>query len=382
MSWFGFSSSSPSSSAQKDDTVNPVVKEAVASGKQVFLHDEVVNKVKEVREIIESFNKDDSEGLMSYVERYNADLKKAGQSGIDIPDSVKKSLLSFHNAVLSNLEGASTMTPEERKAALIKRIGEGNTATRTKNVFELLGKQYAQEMEDSKKKIIESTALKDNKEMQGAVTDIMNSMKSLKIKYKYFEYKYIEMNLFLILFIQKVYQTMDQFINNVLAFNKMRDASREALMQETLNVMVNIITSANLELNPEDFDQVTKMMDSVTKEIGAKEEQLKGKLNEIVALTSEDLSSFIDSLTETTQKQLVSTLSSKGVRATPAPAPVSTSTSAYPTVSASTAPRAPAFPTAAPASRPSAPLSDVLFGGFLRDGSMLPQPFYELDKSS
>lgn len=331
------------SSSSSTSSASDVVKKAVEQGKQVILHEDVLKKVGEVREIVAAFNKDDHRKLKEQVDKYNQALQAANKGGeqIIIPDNVAQSLEGFHNAVLRNLSG------ETFEAAMGQGYGK---------IYDTLSKEYKSGIEEKKQQILSSTGIKEDSDLGKDINSIIGNITSLKVKYKYFEYKYIEMNLFLILFIQKVYQSMDDFTTNVLEFNRMRDEARDKAMKDTLNAMVQIIQSADLELNPDDFKHVNTLMNKVQSDMEGKEKALQAKMNDLVTITSKNMSAFIDTLTNATKQEFQAELGKRG-----APS--------------ASAPRSASMPGNASMDYP-------MYGGFLRSGTMLPQTFYELDKSS
>lgn len=318
----------PGSTPPEKENTPEAVRKAVEKGQQLFLHEDVIKHMKEVGKVVDAFKKDDGQGLLRMVESYNQAL---GSEQIQIPDAVKASLVKFHSAVLDNLD--ATLVGEERNAAFREIMNEPSAA------FAALGKTFAKDVEEKREQLFAREFMKENSEMQQSIVSILDNIKNLKVKYKYFEYKYMEMNIFLILFVQKVYQTMDEFVDNVLAFNKLRDANRENMMKETLRMMVEIMTAADLEMNPRDFENVMQMMQKVRADVVKSESDMEAKMEQLMKLSSENMSTFLNAFTGATKSQLAAALNRPG--------------------------NAPG-----------------MNGGFLRSGSILPQAFYELDKSS
>lgn len=328
-----FGSISSKETTPKQSNTPVAVKSALENGDQLFLHKQVVDQMKEVGNIIEVFKNDDGKGLLSIFEKYNDKL------GVQIPDPVKKSLLAFHTAVLDNLEGA------DRDAAFTDIMNKPSAA------FAALGKTFAKDVDRKRDDLFRTEFMKNNTEMQDSIGSILNNVKDLRVKYKYFEYKYIEMNIFLILFVQKMFQAMDDFTQNVIAFNKLRDANRENIMKETLKMMVDIMKSSDIEMNPTDFDHIMNMMEQVRGKVVDSDKKLQQKMTEMTSIVTANMSDFLNAFVGATKDQLSASLG-RG-----SPSPVST----------------------LPAN---ASLNSMQYGGFLRDGSLLPQAFYELDKSS
>ena len=322
-----------------------LVKEAVEKGDQILLEKDVRDKISEVSDIFSAFNKDDHKKLLGYVDSINQSLKMSGNPTFELSEPIKKSLVEFHTAILSGIDTA-TMTEEGKNAKYLEIMSSpvGDKVKNIESIFKILGDNYGKDLEEKKKIIMQSQGIVDSKEMQGNVETIMNSVKGLKVKYKFFEYKYIELNIFLILFVQQVYKSMDSFVNNVVAFNKQRDATREQLIRDTLKIMLGILTAADLQINPNDFEYLTGMMDKLKSHMDDKNKELETKMRDLVAITTDNLSGFLGALTEPTKIDLMKQLQQD------------------------------------PKLQQAAQAQGVLRGGFVRDGSMFPQAFYDLDK--
>lgn len=317
------------------------VNEAVNKGSQIFIHDEVIKSMKDMQKTVDAFNKDDSRGLMDLIRQYNQSL---GAQNINIPQPVQNALMTFHSNVLANIDKADYNGLTESEA-FSKIMGNSDAAMRA------LSLTVSKEMDERRERLLQNSVFKENREMAANITGIVDNMKKLKVKYKYFEYKYIEMNLFLILFVQKVYQTMDSFVKNVLDYNKMRDVNRDDRMKETLRLMVEIMKSADLELDPKHFEMINQNMAQMRERMSISEKEMQEKMQQLTVLTTENMAAFMDSFTNATKAQIA-----QGVGAAAKP-------SAAPKVNGSTQTML---------------NGTAQVGGFLRDLSVLPQAFYEL----
>ena len=325
----------PNISPSKVQTANAkLVKQALEKGDQLFLEKDVRDKISEVSDIFSAFSKDDHNKLLRYVDSINQSLKMSGNETFELSEPIKKSLMEFHNAILTGLDTA-TMSDEGKDAKYVEIMS--NKSNNMESIFKILGDHYGKDLEEKKNFIMRSQGIADSKEMQGNIETIMNSVKGLKVKYKFFEYKYIELNIFLILFIQQVYKSMDAFVNNIVAFNKQRDFTREQLIKDTLKIMLDVLTAADLQINPNDFDHITGMMDKLKIHMDKKNNELDTKMRDLVDVTSNNLSGFLDAMSDTTKKQMYEQLKED-------------------------------------------PRIESMRGGFVRDGSMFPQAFYDLDK--
>lgn len=321
-----FSSTSVSPNAKQKEQEIQALTDAIKSGNQIILEKDVREKVSEISKVFEDFNKNDHQGLLEHIDKLNDTLQ--GTSKIAISDQVKNALMSFHKAVLANLNTAGMPEAKQREAFI------GEMKKPTSEIFQNLSKHFGKELEDKKNELINQKGIVESPELKTNITTIMNSVQGLKVKYKFFEYKYIEMNIFLILFIEHVYKSLERFITNVVAFNQQRDLVRENLIKDTFSLMMNILTSADLQINPDDFDYITKLMEQLRTHMQTKNNEMEEKMRGMVEVTTDNLAGFINALSSATKDGLYQQLQGQ---------------------------------------------QGQQRGGFVRDGSKFPQAFYELD---
>lgn len=322
-----------------------IVAQAVKTGDQLLLEKDVIDKVKEVSDIFKTFNTDDAKGLLSYVEKMNDKLKGQGD-GLVISDDIKKALLTFHNAVLSQIDlsqidGNLSLTDldkqKQKDAKFVELMNKNkeNPKENLEEIFKLLGQSVTKELDEKKKIIMQSQGISESKEMQAGVESIMGNVKSLKVKYKYFEYKYIELNIFLILFVQHVYATMHTFVNNIIEFNKQRDDAREKIIQDTMKLMAGILGEGEQGLNVVDTNTLRELTTKVQNVMKQKDDAMKQRLDEMVKVSTDNIQGFLSALTDATKGTMQAQLNQQPQQQ----------------------------------------------GGFVRDHSRFPQAFYDLSKS-
>lgn len=325
---------------------------AIKDNNQILLGQDVSAKVVEVSKMFEALNSNDAKGLLDYVNKMNEKLKASGQSELVITPAIRDSLLKFHEVVLSQIDseleaknenGYTSLVDDkklERKKAEYAEIMKKDPQ---EGIFRVLGEGVGKELADKKKTILESPGIADNEKMKKGVDDIIKSVTSIRVKNKYFEQKYIELNIFLILFVQHVYETMHNFVENVIAYNTIRDANREKIVDNIIETMKKLLGDADPNNTNQNIKDVNLLLGQVKESVKARDEQMKKRLDEMVAVSTANLSQFLGALTP----QLLGEI--KG--ATPQPQSSSGGS------------------------------SQRQRGGFVRDHSRFPQAFYDLSKS-
>lgn len=356
------------------------IRKAVESGNQFILQKDVVQKATEVSDLIKKYSEDDYQGILTFIDKYNENITNAGVK-ITIPESVTKSLATFHSKILESLNTAGKS--EAQKYDQFKNVMTKSSS----DVMNLLKKTYTAELEEKKDTLLSSEGIADNKMITKNLDETIDSITTLKVRYKYFEYKYIEMNLFLLLFIQHSYQTMDDFVHNVMDFNMMRDKNREEILKQTLSIMTNIVDNSSLELDTAQIDGINNLMGQLRDNMKQKDDKMQKEMQRLLELTSKDMSTFIGSLSEAMQNNLRDTLADPN-RPPSQPAPASATMPQYPPAGAYPPPSS-AYPPVGPAVHGGfirdgsvMPQENWQKGGFIRDGSVMPQSFHDLSKAS
>lgn len=348
------------------------VLESVKVGNQIYLEKDVRDKIQSLTKVFEKYSENDHKGLLKEVDSINNTLKRMGHPSLELSDKVKNALMQFHGAILSGID-TSNMDQEQKDRKFIELINDpkGDPKKNMDNIFKLLGDYYGKDFEKARDEIVNSPGIADSKEMKDNISLIINNVKGLKVKYKFFEYKYIELNIFLILFIQHVYRTLDEFIKNVLAFNSQRDDTREKVLKDTLKVMINILTAADLQIEPQDFEYLTGMMDKIKSDMQDKEREMNNKLKDLVTITTDNLSGFLDAMTDATKVDMYQKLGATEAVRNPQPKPGQYTGGML--RGESILPRSFYEQGANGAS------ASTQSGGFIRGHSVMPQAFYNLD---
>jgi hypothetical protein len=345
-------SSSPQSNDNKEGVAAERSKEfmkAIEDGKLVFSED-VFKNVQSMKETLETFSKDDATGLYSIVKRLNLQLDTDPNK--QISPQIAASLESFHKAVIEGLES-------QNKDVSDKSIAFQTAMKDKDNIFKTLNDSISPELQDKKNKILQDTNMEGNKDFASNLGQIVDNITKMKVKYKFFEYKYIELNLFVILLIQHIYGVMDKFVNDVFTFNKLRDENRQEIMKKTVQAMVEIMTSANLQIEDKDFDFLQGMMAKLSTEVDSKGKALEKEHEKLVLASTEDIKTFVNNLAPALKTSIFEEISRQKMSV---PSTTSTTSSFG-------------------GQKSNKKKSSKQTGGFVRDLSRFPQAFYELDSS-
>jgi hypothetical protein len=235
----------------------------------------IVDKIKGLGDVIKHFNENDTTSIEGFIDNYNKQV--SDKEKIDLGPEVKSLMLSFHNQVLEVIDSqlGANSTPEEKQAVLKAKLKDN------KQLNEMLKMYYDKKLMDFETKVFSDETVRDNPEVMSTVSNIMNNVKSLKVKYKFFEYKYIQMNVFLIVFIQYVYNSMSKFIVDVIAYNQTRDAIRQEMTKKIFEATQKILGATDIQMKPEDADTINRLIFNLQQKVQKDQteiQELSGKL--------------------------------------------------------------------------------------------------------
>ena len=271
----------------KSTDQKPVVNsKAYALTPQFIAPDGIVDKMKGLGEVITYFNDNDTSSIETFIDTYNQKVTSAEK--IELGPEVKGMMMSFHNQLLevidTQLVGAS---PSEKQQVLKSKLKDN------KQLNEMLRLYYNQKMQDVEERVLGDEVVKGNKDISDTVKTIMNNVKSLKVKYKFFEYKYIQLNVFMIVFIQYVYNSMSKFIVDVIAYNQTRDAIRQEMTQKIFQATQEIMGASDIQLKPEDADAINKMIGNLQDKVKKDQQEITQLSGQLKNNSLSDLLNFV-----------------------------------------------------------------------------------------
>jgi hypothetical protein len=245
---------------------------------------------------------------------------------------------------------------------------------------------YNQKLKDIEMRVMNDDAVKNNPEVFDTVRTIMNNVKSLKVKYKFFEYKYMQLNIFMIVFIQYVYNSMTKFIVDVIAYNQTRDAMRQEMTKKIFQATQQILGASDIQLKTEDAEAINKMIFNLQEKVQKDQQEIQELSSKLKNGSLADLLNFVMTSDDTLASHIMEGVEKYRSTASISPTPPTSPTSGV--IPPSQPPSQPpkqtggflrdlsVLPTAFYAVQPKAQT-----GGFLRDASLVPKAFYDLHSS-
>jgi hypothetical protein len=345
--------------------------------KKVVIDKNLVSSLTRLSDLMKEFNRNDVPHMLEDVQ----------SKGIKVPNNIVDKLKNSHELILNSIDNAYTAEEKGKKI-------ESNTA-----VSEYIQKHVDKDLDEQIKAYMDNPFIKEDPMVQRGVVDVANSIKSIRGKYKFFEYKYLQMNIFLIAFVNHVNDTLIKFVNETGAFYEAREKYHLMLIrnlvktfQEQLDIEAKDAYGRTDAANIGDSlkELTSSVIESITKQKEFTENQKQQSLQDILKFLMERETEFATEMVGIVDKYK-SEKKSVATRSSYSSPPARPSVERRPSyrsvveedvlsrrLSDSYRYRSPSPESYRykPRSRDGRFRSYYATGGFVRDGSFFPQEFY------
>jgi len=247
--------------------------------KKVVIDKNLVSSLTGLSDLMKQFNRND----VPYM------LEDVRSKGIKVPSNIVDKLKNSHDLILSSIDNAYTSEEKGKKI-------ESNAA-----VSEYIQKHVDKDLDEQIKAYMDNPFIKEDPMVQRGVVDVANSIKSIRGKYKFFEYKYLQMNIFLIAFVNHVNATLIKFVNETGAFYEAREKYHLMLIrnlvktfQEQLDIEAKDAYGRTDAANIGDSlkELTSSVIESITKQKEFTEKQKQQSLQDILKFLMERETEF------------------------------------------------------------------------------------------
>jgi len=234
---------------------------------EIVLDKGVKQQIDKLSEYVSIFNSNDVKPLLQIIKDYKINLETSTGRNYDL-SNIDKFIGKFHKELLDKItKDYPTLNDQEKQDKVAEKL-------RDSGLSNYLSTIYDDKIVGWKDELLKNPIVKKDQQMSTSIQSLFTDITGLKSKYRYFEYRYIQLNLFLIVFIQHTYFTMDNFINTVLSYTVARDRDREESVRELINLLLRIMKEAELNIDQKDFETIDQLMSVIEKQIQDKQVKL------------------------------------------------------------------------------------------------------------
>ncbi len=323
--------------------------------RQLMVDKNIIENLDSLTKLLNEFNDNDTQNILEKIEKDDS-LNKS------VPVNIRETVKNTHARILKEINGDK----EQLKS--------------NANLQQFINKTISGDVQDKLNGFLENPFIKDDPVVSTSLKGITDSINQIRSKYKFFEYKYLQTNIFFIIFVKYISETITKFITETTAFHEARQKYNLVLIhnivktiQESVGAQIEGPDGKKIEFDEKDINQVSdtikelskNVMDSISKQKEMMEQQKAHSLKDIIEFMMKTESEFAKEMVQAVDQYKGKTTTSQG--------------SQTPVLNQAPVQDTPAIPNQRGAPQnPLVPRPPTQFGGFIKDNSLLPQDFYEL----
>jgi hypothetical protein len=208
----------------------------------------IVDNIENLGKLVSQFNKNDTEAILDQI-------KNSTEFKGKFPEQLLSRIGGLHQSILNTID--SSLTPDDKKKEMETDA----------NIQNYISKFVDKDTDEKMKEYLDSPFIKNDQVVLRSMTDVTGSIKNIRSKYKYFEYKYVQMNLFLIMFTKFVYTTVNKFISESAALYEAREKYHLVMIHNVIKTFQNIFKSESDKLTNIDTSSFTEAIKLLTKDV-------------------------------------------------------------------------------------------------------------------
>jgi hypothetical protein len=240
--------------------------------KKVMIDKALSNNITELGTLLGQFQKNDT---MARVDK----IKSMDEFKGKVPDTVLAKVSEAHKNVLDSLDN-TLLSPEDRNNQL-------STDNALSNYIQ---KSVNKDLDEKMKTYLANPFIEGDPVVKKSMSEVTNSIKTIRGKYKFFEYKYLQLNVFMILFVKHIHNTVKKFIDETVTFYEAREKYHLVLIHnvvKTFQQQLGDETQAMVDLDTETFGKALRVltesvMDSMNKQKTLADKMKQNSLQEIL----------------------------------------------------------------------------------------------------
>jgi len=275
---------------REKDKDQPEDVSTVIATKRAVVPKETEANLKFTQELMRALGTNNTELILQAVDVYNDKFEANNARRIRM-EPYATNIKNFHTRLVNSIDGSKKidgLNSDERISALGK-MPELQDATRT---FNTMKKYITKEVNELKTSVVTDSVVAGNSEIKGTIETIFDKFSDLKTRNMFFEYKYIQMYLFMSVFVQHVYNTMDKFIVDVIAINELKDQYRQESYKQIFDKLLKMfeVQGDSLNLKIENTDE---FFNNLSKGMEKKMEDVKKSYDAAAKASMDDILRFI-----------------------------------------------------------------------------------------
>ena len=232
--------------------------------------DQVSQRIEEMQQLFEQVNKNDSTVLLNMLN------SPQNTSGIKMNAEVKKHVVDLLQQVEKT--GSADQPPEF--------------------------KQFVNFMTDADRKVMETHLSVFDDEAKGKVRSALSPFFALNAKYRFFMYKYIQLNLFVIMYTKKTQQVMNDVSLQIRSSYQVQHEKDNEMLAKFVSLVQNFAGLKDGDITMEQQHDIINIGNQALQTVKTENEALQNKLKEFETAKTMDIVKMLVNSNEDIRKQV------------------------------------------------------------------------------
>lgn len=237
-----------------------------------------VDKFNEFSKVLKMLGENDPALVTSYINDYN-DKAPTGLK-LNLSKDLQDQITRFHGNVVKHATILGPFTNDDDK--IKTQLSNGKEV-----VEKILPKAVSEQMKDNVlalNKYVEEVRpfLKKNPQLDANVKGIIDTVVSLKSRYSFFEYKYIQLNIFMLALFSNYNQIILSLVTDVTGLVKKHEEAMSGKIDDAFKLVLALLNTN--QISTDDLDKISNVFNEMKKKL---EEDTAATVNKINTASTE-----------------------------------------------------------------------------------------------
>ena len=237
---------------------------------------EVFERLKNLQEILSGFNENDPKFISKYIAQYNNEAPSGLKLDMGKIQPQISRIDNLHTQLIRQITGNQNITSSELSTNQNYQDQLKTELKDTKNLIDNRLPSVTKNLITTEiDKLLNDNLVKKDPVVKSTVESILGSIIGLKSRYSFFEYKYVQMNVLVMVIIQNLYNIMITSIKNIIDLHTQQSKQRDQDLNNILKLILGLLNSSQLSITPEDFDKINLLVNNVKEQSKRDAEELQ-----------------------------------------------------------------------------------------------------------
>lgn len=240
-----------------------------------ILSKDTITKFNEFSKVLNMLGENDPALVTTYIDEYNNNRDTPDNLKLVLTPNMKDQISRFHSNVVefATVQGNFQSTNDKIKA----QLSTGNEV-----VNNILPKAVSKQMEGSVadlNKYVEEVRpfLNKNPQLDSNVKGIIDTVVNLKSRYSFFEYKYIQLNIFMLALFSNYNKIILSLVTDVTGLVKSHEKAMNGKIDDAFKLVLALLNTN--QISTQDLDSISNVFNEMKKKLEQDTKETVAKIN-------------------------------------------------------------------------------------------------------